>query len=292
MSISTNLYSSSTAEVLQRRMEACGYSDIKSAAFMLTGGREEQMIHQIGVELGVNEKPTDNNLSFDRYVSSSIDNQNLLFQGNDGNLYGLDFTTGKTSEQSEDAWIDKNYLGLIAYNKETGEYDYSDRNYDVIEFGQDSAEIINYSFTGAGDGVDEHPTDAYAAFGSDTDAAQWGNSVKWVYKEVDLEAPSQNFLNSVSRNRAKYISSTEANHIYNTQGFNAYVNKLVQNAVIAMKDNDSTGLSATELIEYYKKKLAEAEQQAEQEAQDAVANVAQNQNATETPQDGELDAVA
>ncbi len=269
MSIATNVYSSSTAEVLMRRMRACGYSDIKSAAFMLTGGREEEVINQIGVELGINDKLSDKNLSFDRYVTSSNDTGNLLFQGNDGNLYGLDFTTGKTSEQSEEEWIEENYAGLINRDQETGEYDYSDRNYDVIDFGQNSAEIINYSFTGTGDGVDEFETDAFDAFASNTDAGQWGSAIKWVYKEVDLTAPSQDFLSNVSRNQSKYISATEANYIYKTQGYQAYANTLLNKAINAMSYNDESGeLTASELVEYYKQKLAEAEaaEQAEAEA--------------------------
>lgn len=270
MSIATNVYSSSTADVLMRRMRACGYSDIKSAAFMLTGGREEEVINQIGVELGVNDKLSDNNLSFDRYVTSSNDSGNLLFQGNDGNLYGLDFTTGKTSEQSEEEWIDENYKGLIMQDKETGEYDYSDRNYDVIDFGQNSAEIINYAFTGTGDGVNEFETDAFDAFASNTDAGQWGSSIKWVYKEVDLTAPSQDFLSNVSRNQSKYISSTEANQIYKTQGYQAYANTLLSRAVTAMSYNDESGeITASELVEYYKQKLAEAEAAVQAEAEAA-----------------------
>jgi len=264
MSISSNVYSSSTADVLMRRMRACGYSDIKSAAFMLTGGREEEVINQIGVELGVNDKLSDNNLSFDRYVTSSNDSGNLLFQGNDGNLYGLDFTTGKTSEQSEEEWIEENYAGLINPDDE------SDRNYDVIDFGQNSAEIINYAFTGTGDGVNEFETDAFDAFASNTDAGQWGSSIKWVYKEVDLTAPSQDFLSNVGRNQSKYISSTEANQIYKTQGYQAYANTLLSRAVTAMSYNDESGeITASELVEYYKQKLAEAEAAAQAEAEAA-----------------------
>lgn len=247
-----------------RRMRACGYSDIKSAAFMLTGGREEEVINQIGVELGVNDKLSDNNLSFDRYVTSSNDSGNLLFQGNDGNLYGLDFTTGKTSKQSEDEWIEENYAGLINPDDE------SDRNYDVIDFGQNSAEIINYAFTGTGDGVNEFETDAFDAFASNTDAGQWGSSIKWVYKEVDLTAPSQDFLSNVSRNQSKYISSAEANQIYKTEGYQAYANTLLSRAVTAMSYNDESGeITASELVEYYKQKLAEAEAAAQAEAEAA-----------------------
>ena len=270
MSIATNVYSSSTADVLMRRMRACGYSDIKSAAFMLTGGREEEVINQIGVELGVNDKLSDKNLSFDRYVTSSNDSGNLLFQGNDGNLYGLDFTTGKTSKQSEDEWIDENYKGLIMQDKETGEYDYSDRNYDVIDFGQNSAEIINYAFTGTGDGVNEFETDAFDAFASNTDAGQWGSAIKWVYKEVDLTAPSQDFLSNVSRNQSKYISSAEANQIYKTEGYQAYANTLLNRAVRAMSYNDESGEhTISELTRYFKQKNAEDEAAAQAEAEAA-----------------------
>lgn len=278
MSIATNVYSSSTAEVLMRRMRACGYSDVKSAAFMLTGGREEEVINQIGVELGVNDKLSDKNLSFDRYVTSSNDSGNFLFQGNNGNLYGLNFTTGKTSEQSEEEWIDENYKGLINKDQVTGEYDYSDRNYDVIDFGQNSAEIINYSFTGTGDGVDEFETDAFDAFASNTDAGQWGSAIKWVYKEVDLTAPSQDFLSNVSRNQSKYISATEANHIYKTQGYQAYANTLFNKAINAMSYNDESGeLTASELVEYYKQKLAEAEAAEQAEVEAAAQQNTENQ---------------
>ena len=272
MSIETSVYSSSTASVLMRRMKDSGYSDLKSAAFMFSGGKHEEVINLIGNELGINDKPTDKNLSFDRYVTSSNDSGNLLFQGNDGNLYGLNFSTGDTSEQSEEKWIEENYAGLI--NPE----DKSDRNYDVIDFGQNSAEIINYAFTGTGDGLDEFQTNAFDAFASNTNAEQWGDSIKWLYKEVDITAPSQEFVKNVGKNQTKYITSSEANYIYTTQGYKAYTNALLNKAISIMNYNDESGeLTANELVEYYKQKLAEAEAAAQAEIEAAAQTTVQEQ---------------
>ena len=192
-----SLYSgSTTASVLNSRQDTLrklyGFDiDIKSTAFACSAGRQEEILNTIGLELGINETPMDNNLSFNRYVSSSKNPDDIMFQGNDGILYNLDFTDGKVTEQSENDWIEENYQGLINPD------DDSDRNFDVIDFGQNSAELINYSFTGTGDGCDKISTDANA-FASSTTVSKWGNSIQWVYQEVDLKNPSVNFIKKSS----------------------------------------------------------------------------------------------
>lgn len=261
-----NLYSSSTASVLNSRQDAFrklyGFDiDIKSTLFACSGGNQEQVLNRIGFELGINETPADNNLSFDRYVSSSKNQDDIMFQGNDGMLYNLDFTEGTISEQSENDWVENNYAGLINPD------DDSDRNYDVIDFGQNSAELINYSFTGTGDGCDKISADANV-FASSTNVSKWGDSIKWVYQEVDLKSPSYGFLDNVSRNATNYISNEEAINIYQTEGYDAYCDELVKRAASAMSYNDSSGFS---ISDYF------AQKEAEEAAKAAEAAEAQKQ---------------
>ncbi len=262
--MSISLYSSSTASVLSSRQKAMqklyGFDiDMKSTAFALSGGKQEDVLNRIGVELGINETPMENNLSFNRYVSSSKNADDIMFQGNDGMLYNLDFSENIVTEQSETAWIDENYKGLIMQDQKTGEYDYSDRNYDVIDFGQNSAEIINYSFTGIGDGCDKIQTDASTAFASSSTASKWGDSIQWVYQEVDLKTPSYDFISNVNRNSANYISKQESQDIYQKQGYEAYFNELIKRAASAMSYNDSSGFS---ISDYFAQKEAEEAEKA------------------------------
>ena len=71
-----SIYSSSEARVLAQRQKQLaqiyGYDlDEKSLLFATTHGNQDAVLDQIGQQLGINQKPSDQNLSFDRYVNSS-----------------------------------------------------------------------------------------------------------------------------------------------------------------------------------------------------------------------------
>ena len=254
MSISSSMYYSSTASTLasfnKQLSKLYGPLDIKSTAFMLTGGKQEEVITRIGLETGINETPVDNNLSFERYITAENNPNDILFQGTDGNLYNLNFSSGSVSSISEKEWIDENYYGLIT------EDDDSDRCYDVIDFKQDSAEIINYSFNGTGDGADDFSIDAHYGFGNPDIDSKWGNTVKWVLREVDIANPSTNFFNNVKENSSQYINKNEASNIINKFGYNTYINTLVSKAISSMSYNDN---SAKSIANYFKQQAEESE---------------------------------
>lgn len=137
----TNNYSNSIsgnsaeAKVAMDRMarDYGGTIDMKSYLYS-TGANVEDVTQQIGIELGINKDGYDNNLSFDSYVSSATDQNNFLFQSEDGNLHNLDFTSDKFVSQSTEQFAKDN--GLIVDGKKV---------YDVVDFGQNHAAFTNYS---------------------------------------------------------------------------------------------------------------------------------------------------
>ena len=287
MNFSANVYSSSTASVLasrQKKLQAVyGNLDMKSLAFSLSNGRQEEVVNRIGQELGINSSPVDNNLSFSRYVTAANDSDNLMFQGTNGYLYDINFSSGKVSAIDEKSWIDENYQGLI------NPKDDSDRNYDVIDFGQNSAEIINYSFTGTGDGCDKISTDAFN-FASSSTVSKWGSNIQWVYQEVDLKSPSLSFINNVERNSSQYINKNDANDIILKLGYEKYINELVIKAALAMSANDNSGFS---IADYFKEQAeasakADAEQIEQKETEEqAKADAAAKEEKDNIEQDVE-----
>ena len=266
-----NLYSSSEAQVLSTRQKQYERMfgvklDAKSAAYLASGGRQDAVINRIGVELGINETGADNNLSFYKYVSAEKNSNDILFQGNNGNLYNIDFSKGKVETIDEKKWVDENFVGLMLQNQETGEFDYSDRQYDAFKFGQDNAEFINYSFEGTADGCKTISVDASWAFGSSEETKinkKWGDKIQWSYKEVNITNPSSDFVNHVLKNATSYISKQEAAEIIQKDGYSKYYDKLFQKAAEAMQYNDNS-----DLAEFYKQKAEEEKQKAEQESEE------------------------
>lgn len=229
---SNNLYANSAeSRVMQRRLEQWGIDiDAMSLMFLTSRGNQESVINRIGLELGINETPSESNLSFDRYITAENDQNNYLFQGEDGNLYNLNFTEGTYSEISVNDFAEEN--GLI----EDG-----DKFYDVVDFGQNKAEFTDYAFQGTGDGKLDK---AEVAIGGGT----WG-SIKWVRQEVDqtLWGSGESSGNSVISNLAfsniikhkdQWLNATDEEELEKAESEEEYWEMIAEKAVEAM---DETG---------------------------------------------------
>jgi len=198
--------------------------------FLTTRGNQQKVMDRMGEELGINKQPSDQNLSFDRYVTAADDQNNYLFKGEDGNLYNLNFTEGTYSEKSLDNFAEEN--GLI----ENG-----DKFYDVASFGQNEAEFIDYAFQGTGDGKLDR---AEIGLGGGT----WG-SVKWVRQEVNHklwgagatsgEAVISNLaFSNILKNKDQWLNATDEEELSQVDSYEAYLQRVAEKAVKAM---DETG---------------------------------------------------
>lgn len=246
---SGTLYQSAEATTAKSRQEALSafYGaaiDIKSTLFAVGGDNYNAAAKQIGREIGVNDTLEDDNINFDRYVSASDDKDNLLFQGEDGNLYNLNFTTGAVDEQSTEEFAEEN--GLIVEG---------DKFYDIVSFGQDSAEFIDYAFEGLGDGKQDRTE---INLGNST----W-SSVNWVRQEVDT---------SVWTNGQSDSYSSTANKAYKN---------IIKHASQWLTASDYTTLSKCTTYSDYIKKLAELATQRLNEVASTAESSEDTEKATE-----------
>ena len=228
--VSTNLYDSGEAAVLKRRAAAMGL-DVTSMALMTSRNGVDAVADQMGLELGINKTTDEHNLSFDSFVKSSTSENNLLFQGEDGMLSNLNFNTMEVSQQSEADFAKEN--GMIN--------DEGDKFYDVVDFGQNKAEFVDYSFEGTGDGkADTTPVSV---------ANQDWTSVKWVRQEVDqttwgtgatdpISTKSNEAFQTIFRRRNQWLSATQKAQLLRVDSWDAYLQKLAE---FAVKDMDETG---------------------------------------------------
>lgn len=238
---SNNLYANSAeASVLASRMKLLGYSDIdaKSMLFLTSKGNQENVLDTIGLQLGINEKPSDSNLSFEHYVSATGDQNNYLFQGEDGNLYNLDFTGGTYSEKSIEEFAEEN--GFIKDG---------DKFYDIVDFGQDEASFIDYAFGGTGDGKLDK---VEVAAGNET----W-SSVKWVRQEVNYsswsagandvaDAVSSKAFSNILKHKDQWLNSVdEAEILKSVNSYEEYLQRVAEKIVEKM---DETGKADTDKI--------------------------------------------
>lgn len=230
-----SIYSSSEARVLAQRQKQLaqiyGYDlDEKSLLFATTHGNQDAVLDQIGQQLGINQKPSDQNLSFDRYVNSSESEHNIMFQGEDGKVYNLNFTDGTYYEKSVEDFAEEN--GLI---NEEGKF------YDIVDFGQDKAEFIDYAFQGAGDGKLDRTE---VGLGNST----WG-SINWVRQEVDQTTwgdggSSGNSIisniafSNIVKHKDQWLNATDLAELEDSESYEEYLEKLAQKAVENM---DETG---------------------------------------------------
>lgn len=251
---SNSLYGASAeAAVANRRQQQLAkiYGngiDMKSAMFFYSGGRQEEVLDRIALETGINETPAEDNISFDKYVTAENDKDNMLFQGTDGNLYNINFTNGTYGAKDQNEFVEENYAGLINPD------DKSDKAYDVVEFGQDNAEFINYANVGYGDGCDNVET-SIDNFSSATEGVLWGNNIKWVYQEVNLNPTNgadisvyNKFMSNIVSNSTQWMSSEDIQKIQQTEGYEEYIKKIVDRAIKSMSYNDESGFSIADSI--------------------------------------------
>ena len=234
-SISTNLYDSNEATVMARRARALGL-DVQSALYLVSRGKADDAMKQVGIELGINKSLSDNNLSFDSFVKSSDSDNNFLFQGEDGNLYNLNYDTNKVSSQSVEEFAEEN--GLI--NEDVG------KAYDVVSFGQNNAEFINYVFDGSGIGTtnDGRADTTKVALGNQT----WRN-IKFVQQEVnqktwgsgasdEVSVVSNRAFSNIFKHRNQWLTATQKTELQKVKSYEEYLELIAE---FAVKDMDESG---------------------------------------------------
>ena len=234
-SISTNLYDSNEAMVMARRAKALGL-DVQSALYLVSRGNTKDAMKQVGVELGINKTISDNNLSFDSFVKSSNSENNYLFQGEDGNLYNLNYDNKKVSAESVEDFAEE--IGLI--NEDVG------KSYDVVSFGQNKAEFINYVFDGSGIGTtnDGKANTTKVALGDTT----WRN-IKWVQQEVnqktwgsggtdEVSVISNRAFSNIFKHRNQWLTATQKAELQKVTSYEEYLEMIAE---FAVKDMDESG---------------------------------------------------
>ncbi len=229
-----NLYESAEARVAASRREGLGelYGDLdmKSSLFATAGEGINDVSQQMGRELGINKTLQDDNLSFDHYVTSTNDKSNIMFQGEDGNLYNLNFSAGSADGVSTEKFAKDN--GLISNG---------DKFYDVVHFGQDSANFTDYAFEGLGDGKQDSQS---VGLGNNT----WSN-MNWVRQEVntklwgnggsDLQSQTaNNAFSNITKHADQWLTDEQYDILQSIESHDEFLKKLAEFAVKAM---DETG---------------------------------------------------
>jgi len=227
--VSASLYDSAEATVLARRSKQMGF-DAQTTLSIISGGQTQAALDQMGLELGINKNDGKQNLTFDSYVKSSESGNNMLFQGEDGLLTNLNFDEGTYSQESVEDFAEDH--GLIEDD---------DKFYDVVDFGQNEANFIDYAFEGTGDGKADKTT---VNVGDST----W-QSIKWVRQEVDqttwgsgatdqVSTASNKAFTTIFNRRNQWLSATQKAKLQECTSYNDYLEKLAEYAV---KDMDETG---------------------------------------------------
>lgn len=269
--ISKNLYTDSAeARVAANRNKRLAQDygmvdlDIKSSLFLTSHGNQERVMNRIGEELGINEKPSDENLSFYRCISADDDVNNYLFQGEDadGNLYNINFTNGTYSTQS-----------VNSFAKDSGLIVNGDQFYDIVDFGQDKAEFINYQFEGTGDGRADFQDVPITTLGANPD---WSR-IKWVNQEVDfttwgssdtsqVTTASNIAFSNIIKHKDQWLSDLDKAELAQCTSDYDYTLKLIEKAVKRM---DETG-KAWDLATTKATTEEEEEKEKEEEAKTTI----------------------
>ncbi len=273
--ISKNLYTDSAearvASNRNRRM-AQDYGmvdlDMKSSLFLTSHGNQERVINRIGEELGINEKPSDTNLSFYRCISAEDDVNNYLFQGKDtdGNLYNINFTDGTYSAQS-----------VNSFAKDSGLIVNGDQFYDIVDFGQDKAEFIDYAFEGTDDKFANTNDVSITDLGANTD---WSR-VKWVRQEVDFKTwgssdtsqvatTSNEAFSNIIKHKDQWLSDLDKAELAQTKSETEYLQKIIEKAVKRLDETGKAWDKALSTTTKEPEKEEETKEEAKKEAETTI----------------------
>lgn len=168
-SVSGNIYAISTeAQVMAQRNAQLGNIfgsvDVKSSMYMYAGDGDE-VLQTIENEIEGNRATGDGKnksmLDWNKYITSDTDSDSILSMGTSGNLTSIDFTTGQVSVQSEYDFARER--GLIS--------DDAGKVYDILLFGQNNAQFVNYTFNATGTST----TDIGWNISSMNSTLPWGN---------------------------------------------------------------------------------------------------------------------
>lgn len=243
--MSYGLYSqSATARSADAWLKAlnqlCGGGiDMKSAMCMATNGKEERVLDCIAAETGISKSVTDNQIDFNRYVSAENQQDNYLFQGNDQQIHNINFAEGTYSSQSERSYVAENFGGMTIDGEK------GDMAYDIVKFGNDKAEFINYAATGYDDGCDRVDIGA-KDLATSQEGLKWGNKINFSYREINPNNPSSSFISDIMQTSTQWLSSEQILDLQQQTTYESYIQKLIDAALKVFSSNDEGGMTESE----------------------------------------------
>lgn len=244
MKMSYSLYSnSSTASSLSGWQSAYsavfGNVDMKSTMFAASGGRHEDVLDAIAVEIGISKNMCDNQIDFNRYVSAENQQDNYLFQGNDNQFHNINFDEGTYSSQSERSYVAENFGGMMIDGEK------GDMAYDIVKFGNDKAEFINYAATGYDDGCDRVDI-GVKDLATSQEGLKWGSKINYSYREINPNNPSSSFISDVMQTSTQWLSSEQILDLQQQTTYESYIQKLIEAALQVFSSNDEGGMTESE----------------------------------------------
>ncbi len=205
--------------------------DFKSNLFM-SGTDGDAVLSKIGRDLNAD-------LSWGRYITDNNDNNDIVFQsGNGGEYTNINFGKGYYTKMNELQFAystgafgsDQNYL---AKNKP----------YDLVVFGQDQAQFVDYKFSGFADGQ----STTVIPF-SNYDNTRWGKNVSYVSQEfnpfaVDYNPYStgeagiaNNIYNQICAQAPQWMTYSEATALGQYQQGSANYNNFLMQLIVTKFD--------------------------------------------------------
>ena len=120
-----------------------------------------------------------------------------------------------------------------------------DMAYDIVKFGQDKAEFINYAATGYDDGCDRVDIGA-KDLATSQEGLKWGNKINFSYREINPNNPSSSFISDIMQTSTQWLSSEQILELQQQTTYESYIQKLIDAALKVFSSNDEGGMTESE----------------------------------------------
>lgn len=222
------------------RQRVFGDMDFKSNLFM-SGTDGDAVLSRIGRDIGAD-------LSWDRYITSTSNGNDVVFQSSNGGTYtNINFDKGYYTQMSEQQFA----YSTGAFGSDAS-YLAKNKPYDLVIFGQDNAQFVDYKFSGFGDGQ-SRTTVNFANF----DNTRWNNNVSYVSQEFNPFAVDFNpystgesgianrIYNQIVSQSGQWVTYSDYSALSQYQAGSGQYNNALLQMMIAKFDNGN------ELTKYY-----------------------------------------
>ena len=191
------------AQRWKQRQQVFGDIDFKSNLFM-SGTDGDEVLQRIENNIeggGLGDGIAGNTLSWSRYITDDDNYNDVVFQSKNGGTY--------TNINFEQGWYSQMNERQFAYS--TGafgtEADLANKPYDLLIFGQDNAQFIDYKFSGFADGQ----TRSEIPFSS-FDNTRWDKNVSFIQQEYNPFAVDYNPYSTGEHGMANYTYNQMLSH--------------------------------------------------------------------------------